>query len=513
MKRLISALLLTFVVVLGNAQDRKKATELFASGNFELAIEEYLELLKGDKENIEYNYNIAVSYLNTNIDKSLAISYLEFLVETPKIKADTWYLLGRAYHFGYEFDKAISAYQKFLELGNGSEENKTNTPKQIEYCQNAKELMKFPVRIKFTNLGEKVNSPFPDYYPFVPSDESYVLFNSKRDGDGKELEDGTHLSNIYASYVKDGEFGKAQPLPSEINEYDRIEEIVGLTADGSTAIMFIDDFKSLGDLYECGINGRFYTTPVKLSKKINSKSTEIAGCITNDDQKMFFASDRPGGYGGVDIYSCQRLPNGKWGAALNLGPTINTRFDEDFPNISPDGKVLYFSSRGHTSMGGYDIFKANWDKSKQKYSGIQNLGYPLNTPEDNMNFRVSESGKYGYISAVRNGGHGDLDIYRVEFLEVEPRYTVITGQFSADDNSTKFDDLFIQITDLATEEVYGDYVPNDRTLRYVMILPPGNYDVYVGATGYEDIFDEIKILDKSSFKSFITKDIKLTKAK
>lgn len=494
------------------AQDKKRAADLFLVGNYELAIEEYKELLKTDPENLEYNYNIAVSYLNTNLDKSLAIPNLEFLTTVPKINADTWYLLGRAYHFGYQFDEAIKSYQHFAELGTGSEQNIKDVKKQIEYCQNAKELMKFPVRLKFTNLGDKVNSPFPDYYPFVPSSEAYIIYNSQRDSDSKENEDGSYLPNIYISYVKDGEFQKGQALPKDINYYDRKEEVVGLNADGNKAIFFIDDFKSLGDLYESDINGNSFTNPVKLSKNINSKDVEIAGCITNDDQKLYFASDRPGGYGGVDLYFCQRLPNGKWSVPQNLGPTINTKFDEDFPNISPDGKTLYFSSRGHTSMGGYDIFKANWDESKKKFTAVQNLGYPLNTPEDNMNFRVSESGKYGYISAVRKEGFGDLDIYRVEFQEVDPRYTVITGEFTASDGATKFEDVFIQITDLATEEVYGDYVPNERTLRYVMILPPGEYDVYVGAVGYEDIFDQIKILDKSSYKSYITKDIHLKKA-
>ena len=143
---------------------------------------------------------------------------------------------------------------------------------------------------------------------------------------------------------------------------------------------------------------------------------------------------------------------------------------------------------------------------------MQNLGYPLNTPEDNMNFRVSESGKHGYISAVRKGGYGDLDIYRVDFLDIEPRYTVISGTISSDDDSEKFLDLFVQVTDLETEEVYGDYIPNDKSHRYIMILPKGRYDIYIGGEdAYEEIYDEIEILDKSSFKSFITKDIKLKK--
>lgn len=514
MKRLLSlsVLLISFVNI--SSQDKKKAIQFFGAGNFEEAIDEYLPLYEEDKENFEFNYNLAVSYLNTNIDKSLAIHHLEVLTKDANVEANAWYLLGRAYHFGYQFDAAIAAYQKFGEADGGSEINKIDAVKQIEYCENAKELMKFAVRVKFENLGSKVNSAYADYFPFIPTNESFLMFNSKRDLNSTEQPDGSYLSNIFMSHVESGEYQKAQPLAESINTPDRREEVVGLNANGTRAIFYYEDFKHYGDLYECEIEGTTLKEPVKIEKTVNSKYMEIAGCINENGTRFYFASDRPGGYGGIDLYSCQLLPNGSWSLPTNLGPNINTPFDEDFPNLSPKGKSLYFSSKGHTSMGGFDIFKATWDPIKNKYSSVQNLGYPLNTPEDNMNFRVSESGRYGYISAVRKDGYGDLDIYRVEFLEVEPRYTVISGIISSDDNSNQFTDLFIQVTDLETEEVYGDYIPNEKSLRYIMILPQGRYDIYVGGQeGYEEIYDEIEILDKSSFKSFLSKDIKLKKKK
>lgn len=514
MKRLLSISFLAFTLLNVSAQDGKKALELFETGNFEEAIDEYLPLYEENKESLEYNYNLAVSYLNTDIDKSLAIPHLEFLTKNPKIDANAWYLLGRAYHFGYKFDKAIDAYEKFAETKSGSDANQIDALKQIEYCENAKELMKFPVRVKFENLGKNVNTVYADYFPFIPTNESFLIFNSKRDMNSVEQPDGSYLANIYMSHVKDGVYQKAQPLPESINTGEGREEVVGLNANGTRAIFYFEGFKEFGDLYECKIEGTTLREPVKLEKSVNSKSIEIAGCITENGSKLYFASDRPGGYGGIDLYSCQLLPNGRWSEPLNLGPTINTEFDEDFPNVSPDEKSLYFSSKGHTSMGGFDIFKTTWDPIKNKYSTVQNLGYPLNTPEDNMNFRVSASGKYGYISAVRKGGFGNMDIYRVEFLEIEPRYTVITGTISTDDKSVDYKDLFIQITDLETEEIYGDYIPNEKSHRYVMILPPGKYDMYVGGVnGCQEIYEDIEILDKSSFKARITKDIQIKKAK
>jgi hypothetical protein len=496
--------IILFSVITGYGQDKKLATDLFEVGNFEEALDEYLLLLEEEPDNIEFNYNLAVCYLNTNIDKSLAIAPLEKVVENPKIIADAYYLLGRAYHYGYQFDQAIEMFNKFIETGKGSEGNRLDADKQIEYCENARELMKFPKSVEFENLGKQINSPYADYFPFVPRDEKFVIFNSSREDRKREaLENGAYLPTVYISYVEDGKFSEAVEVPGIKGSNDLKQEIVGLNGDGTKAVLYFEDFNFEGDLYESGVEGKGVKQPKVLPKVINSgKYTEIAGCFTDDNEKFYFASNRPGGYGGVDIYMCQRLPNGNWSMAQNLGPTINTSEDEDFPNISPDGKYLFFSSKGHASMGGYDIFRAEWDEVKRKFTKVQNMGYPINTPEDNMNFRMSETGKYGYISAVRAEGYGDKDIYRVNFKDIEPRYTIINGSIT-NTLDKSFDDIFIQVVDSETDEIFGDYLPNDKTNRYVIILPPGSYYIYIAAYGYKEIYEELEILDKSSFKSFL----------
>ncbi len=494
------------------AQDRKEALNRFSVGNYEGALEELLELYEEEKT-YEYAYMIGVCYLNSNIDKSLAVSYLEYAVKDPKGNENSHYLLGRAYHFAYQFDNAIGAYRKFREVAKSNNPNLADVAKQIEYCDNAKELIKFPINVSFENLGDKVNSAYPDYYPFIPTDESFIIFNSRRDRESRQAENGSYLANIYLSEVKDGEFAEAKPINFNINSKEENEEIVGLTADGSQAIIYKEDFQKGSALFLSKIVDKRVDVPVELPKSVNSKYTEIAASLSADGQRIYFASDRPDGYGGVDIYMCQKLPNGKWSQALNLGPTINTPFDEDFPNISPNGKTLYFSSKGHTSMGGYDIFKAEWNPAKQKFGAVRNIGYPINTPEDNMNFRVSKSGRFGYISALRQDGHGDLDIYRVTFREVEPEYTVITGTIVPKEGEPNFENVLISVTDEETGDIYGDYVPNMETMRYVMILPPGKYEVFVGCYGYEEIYEELEVLDKSSFQSHIERDIVVTPVK
>jgi len=421
---------------------------------------------------------------------------------------NAYYLLGRAYHFAYQFDKAIEMFTKYKTIGGGTAASITETNNQIEYCHNAKEIVKYPLNVTFENLGNKINSIYPDYYPFMPIDESFIVFNSRRDDGSIELENGKYTANVYISKVVNGNYTDAVPLGKNINTPDGNEEISGLSASGDILLLYFDNFGGFGDLYLTTKKEQGFETPVILEKQINSHHEEIAASITRDGNAIYFASNRPGGYGGTDIYVSRKLPIGGWGPAQNLGAEINTEFDEDFPNISPDNTMLYFSSKGHTSMGGYDIFKSDWDKTKRSFSNVRNIGYPVNTTYDDMNFRVSETGRFGYIAAVRPGGYGDYDIYRVTFNDIEPRYTVIKGSISCADTSKRADDVYLLVID-KNSDLYGEYSPNLNTMRYIMILPPGEYNLDVEAGGFIPIHETINILDKSSFMTEIRKDIVL----
>ncbi|HWY09709.1 MAG TPA: tetratricopeptide repeat protein [Bacteroidia bacterium] len=510
MKRFF-ATYLVLISTFGFGQNRDIKKEEFEAEtkmkaeNYEEALDDYQQLLTIDPKNETYNYNIGVCYLNTNINKAKAVPYLEIVTRKEKHNPNADYLLGRAYQYANRYDEAITSFNKFKELAKGSYANLANVEQEIQYSINAKELTKFPVDVIFQSLGKKINSEFADYYPFVTETEGYMVFNSKRPvkKDAQKADNGQYKNSIFISKVINGQYADADVIGEPICEGNSGEEIIGMSEKGDILLIYKQDYKGAGKIYMSKMfsNGNF-SKPELLPPPINSSGDEIAACISNDGNTIYFASDRKGGFGGTDIYSCTKLPTGKWGDPRNCGVGVNTPMDEDFPNLSPDGKNLFFSSKGHSSMGGYDIFKTNWDESQHRFINPRNLGYPVNTSYDDLNFRISKSGKYGYVASVRGGGYGDLDIYRVSFNDADLDYTVLIGQLvSRDHSEINYRDVIITVNDIITNEILGNYFPNPANGRCIMILPPGKYIINVEAPSFKNTSLQVEIQDKSSYQS------------
>jgi len=509
------------IFVHAQAPDEKKkwnqAIEFMKNENFEDALDILLEMQKNQEEekNPELNYRIGVCYLNTNISKAKAVPYLEKFRKTRPDHTLSLFLLGRALQFAARFDDAIKTFEEYLQK---RKETDPVTPEEvrlhIQHCQNAKELYKFPLDIEFFNLGDAINSPYADYYPFVDKNENYMMFNSHRPrGDKPEkLPNGKFVNGIYVSKVANGKFLPAEYAGKPVCPEGSGYEIIGMNAKGDVILILKYD-KGKGKLYRSVMNRQgVFGNPEPLPDKINESGDVIAACINEEGDEIYFASNRKGGYGGTDIYVCRRLVNGKWSEVQNLGDEINTPYDEDFPNLSPDGKTLYFSSKGYSSIGGYDIFKARWNEEKKKFTDVKNMGYPLNTVYDDMNFRISANGKYGYVASLRGDTKGDLDIYRVNFLDVEDDYTVLIYTIQSKDGSEiNYRDVFVSVYNNISGELVGTYVPNPYLGRFVMILPPGKYNLECEATGYKTVKKTIEVLDKSSYQKEISGTLILEK--
>lgn len=543
----------------------KAARGYFQYQNFKDALAEYLKLSEKDSTNLEFHHNIGLCYLYTNFDKTKAIPYLEWVVAQEKFDPNAWYDLGRAYQYAYRFDDARNAFKKFIATG-VKDINPISAKRQIEICDNAEKLIASPIDVTITNMGDMINSPYPDYNPFILQNESYLVFTSKRSNNlGGWIDyDGYNTADIYHSSKSGKVWKKSRGISNTINT-PLVEEIVGMSPDGEIMFIYMDNEYAIADIYFSEKKGRSYKRPEAMGKYVNAKSFEGGATISQNKKVLFFSSDRDGGKGGLDLYMAFQLPNGEWGEPINLGDPINTEYDEDFPYLAPDGKTFFFASTGHNTMGGYDIFKCTWDKKTKSFTQPENIGYPINTPEDNTTISFSESMRHAYISAVMPGGYGDLDIYRVTFNDVEPKKCFLSGTIMTIDSislyekhnillkqketlQTEFDNLIkqmdmpkeidsaavelmrpgifdelkmlteqtkelpqvvIKVIDKNTQEIQGIYRPNKNTGKYIIIVPPGTYEISFSCPGYQSVEKEYFFIDDESNSIFENEHIVL----
>ncbi len=334
-------------VVLG---DKDFAKELYDNRNYKKAIDEYLILLKTDSTNVTYKHNLALCYLNLNIEKDKTLKLLETVTKQPKCDPNAWYDLAFANQRLMRFDDAINYYRKFIELVKNKDKNYIPATRQIEICENAKVLIKKPINVSIEFLGNEINSITPDFKPYISADEKFLVFTSKRRGNiGNLIDfDGFNTSDIFSCNFNNGKWEKPKRLPATINTTFS-EDCTGLTADGSTIVIHYDSDKTMGDILISSFKGKSFMRPLDAGSEINSNKDEQAACLSPDKQTMFFSSNREGGMGAKDLYYSRKLPSGEWTKPVNLGLNINTEYDENYPYIAPDGETLYFCSVGQTA--------------------------------------------------------------------------------------------------------------------------------------------------------------------
>ncbi|MGP8216732.1 MAG: OmpA family protein [Bacteroidia bacterium] len=393
------------------------------------AVSYYLAANKFNPNNAMLNYKIGACYLSRfSPFKTMAIPYLEAAYKlNPNVAKDIHYVLGQAYHFDMQWDKAIQEYNAYL-LTLDQKKNAAqiaDTKKKIDECHNGIELVKHPARVIIDNMGPSINTQYPEHGPIITANESEMIFTSRRPAQGVKIaDDGLPYENLYISLFRNGNWLPATNMGEPINLNTDHEATAGLSPDGQ--ILYIYEDYHNGDIYQSVLEGGEWTKPQKMGGKINSRYRETSLSLAADNKTLYLVSNRPGGYGGQDIYKVVLSDKAKWGEPVNLGPTINTQYDEEGADIQADGKTLYFSSKGHNTMGGYDIFKSTYDSGK--WSEPENLGYPVNTPDDDVFFTISANGKHGYYASIRKDGYGETDIYKITFLGEEKPMALSTEE-------------------------------------------------------------------------------------
>ncbi len=505
-KLLIFNILFFFFIFKGDAQtltkaekkDKAKADLLFESGDYLNASNYYLVLFKKDSLDEEFNYKIGVCYFELKRFRKNAINY--FSKTSLKRYPETYFYLGRLNHISEKYELAIENYKMYLKMNRAGEYSESEINFFINKSKTAQELQKqMDNTVVITNLGENINTEFSEYSPLIPADESFLLFTSRRKNEVWKNKDpnGDYFEDIYISYKKNNEWTSPQLLDTNVNT-SLHDACTGLSADGEKLLVYKTN-KDLysGGIYESNIIENKWSTPKIMDNKVNSLGNlETSACYSPDGEIIIFSSNRKGGYGGMDLYMIKKTPTGEWSEAKNLGPTINTEYNEDAPFIHPLGKTLYFSSEGHLNMGGYDVFKSNFNEYSD-FTPPENLGCPINTADDDIFFVMNTNANMGYFSSDRNGGIGLQDIYSVTFPNENSLYNVYNIHV-VDQNDSTIKNVDVTLIDLTKKTVHGVYKSNKNTGKILVISKnTSEFKIMIESKGYSVYSNNILFKDEN----------------
>lgn len=457
-----------------------EAERYFSIRNYEQALPLFLEAIQNGERDPMVHYKTGVCYrhMPSLQDQLKAIGYYVFAIKNKApVPVQAHYELGELYLRNEDLQRAIEAFTTFRELSKNDKAAIARADKALSMCHNAAALMSVPRDVKVFNFSSVVNTQYTEYNPVVSADESTMAFTALRPNTGKTRTADKFIEEVYISYNTTGTWSEPVPIPIAP---DKNVGTAGISADGQKMIIFMGGVDDPGNLYQITRTGNSWSRPTLLSSSINSKYLETTASITPDGKTIYFASNRPGGKGGLDIYRTDLLPNGTWSTPVNLGEPINTPDDEDAPFIHPDQKTLYFTSNGHNTMGGRDIFMSKLINGK--WTKPENMGYPINTTANDNYFTLLADGSRAYFSSDRKGGYGAQDIY---YMDMPPTaagipLTMIKGKILHGETGKPIPTRIYVIDNDTGKRLDFVYDPDPETGSYLIILPPArNYDIVV----------------------------------
>jgi len=488
-----------------------KAAKHYAMGDFLLAMHYYQKLYIADSSNLDYISMLGYSYVDAErkIDKAIRL-LKKYIKKGGKPDNNYYYHLGKAYMYDFKIEKALEQFSKYKYTPLSKSKNKTEREENIRYaevkrliemCHNANDLSSHPVRVIFENLGPNVNSSHDDYLPFIIDGGKHLLFTSNKYFDSFYE---VYTQNIYQSERINGKWSFAKPM-KKLNSEDN-EELVSISADSKTMFVrnnFYEDFSTM--LVAIRKGKSFKYPPENIIQTAIDPKKYYMGASYDPSHKTLYVSYGKKYNSDYDIYKIQLLPDGTWSLPEKLPNEINTIYDEAYPLISYTGDTLFFASKGHNSMGGYDIFYSV--RNGNGWSKAVNLGFPINSTFDDYSIVYTNNKKYAYIAANRKQGYGGKDIYRISFQDKDEPLILIKGFVFLRENNKEVEfNTHPEDFNVVVKNKYGDivakYMLQKNKNKFISILPPGDYNFILSYKGFKEkkirinVTENEKIIEK-----------------
>lgn len=502
--------------VLEKGEDIAKMTlaqQSYYAGDYPKAISIYKDILSGKPNDAEVIGHIGECYFAMNQMNEAQENLEKAKSVDEKAFEGTSLTLGKIYQMNGKLDEALTEFKFYKSLvGDGKTAKESDIDMYIAQVNTAKDLMANPVNVKVEDMGDNINSEYDDKSPMVSADGKTLIFTSRRPGKSSALDkegDGKYFEDIYVSHwdtIKKA-WSDAELIPGSINTEGH-DACTSISPDGKQIFIYKNDIEGEsrgGDIYVSRLSSSGKWGAAKsMGKPINTTYFEGGGCISPDGKTFYFISERQGGLGHADIYVVKRKTRTEWDKPENIGPEINTPEDEGGLFLAPDGKTLFFTSKGHNSMGGYDIFKTTNDNGK--WTTPVNLGYPINTINNDLCFSLAVDASTGFFTSDRKGGLGERDLYKVDLsnypvLEKDmkakvvnngPSMAILRGDvFNATDGTAM--EAEINIFDEAGQKAGSTSSSADGGEYFITLEANKTYQVKIDAKGYKPIDEKVEI--------------------
>ncbi|MEX2595862.1 MAG: hypothetical protein WEC59_02950 [Salibacteraceae bacterium] len=494
-KQALNLILITaFSIIAGSAsaQDNLSAAfkksiynadKLFDEGRYLKARVIYDSLWNMRPNDVYLHYKVAACLVYKSDSREKAYELLKE-IEGEEGYDDIIFYMARAKHYNYEFEEAIKLYNQYVDIHRPSGTRRINTLHFIGNCRNGIELMKRRLALSLEILDPPSNNINSEYSPVLSHDGQKLYYTNRGPSSKGELMDEKSKKSDFGSFYEDifvannegsedePVFSVGKSLSDNINEADRHEAPLSISYDNQMLFVYLSGDKEAEDIYvSYNDNDTAWTKPQKI-KGINTPQWEGHASLAPDGKTLYFSSDRPGGYGGRDIYTATMKEDSTFGNVQNMGSKINTPFNEDAPFIFSNSSSLYFASEAHGSMGGYDICYIKYDSATSKWQDAVNMGYPINTTDDDLYYNISEDGDWGYFNSARASGENLHDIYRIQpgTFERLNALILLVGTVYIDDVPGS---ALVKIMDDKTGDVLAKLIADSLSGEFVYSLLPG----------------------------------------